>query len=160
MNRSIKALSAQHKRVQAKQAALFAKAYDLSTALREEFGAAIYATGTDLMLDQTGPGEGTYGRLRRSNDASDDGENNSVKERGKPEKQKHIIPGITYGTTLVLAIAGALLSAWFELPVWQRSLVCFALGAAGYLGVTSALVDRYIVWSMSREMRAKRSASN
>lgn len=63
MNRSIKALSAQHKRVQAKQAALFAKAYDLSTALREEFGAAIYATGTDLMLDQTGPGEGTYGRL-------------------------------------------------------------------------------------------------
>ncbi|MGF6985215.1 hypothetical protein QFZ99_004692 [Paraburkholderia atlantica] len=63
MKNSLKALSAQHKRVQAKREALFAKAHELSAVLTEEFGAGIYASGTDRMLSLTGPGEGTYGRL-------------------------------------------------------------------------------------------------
>lgn len=63
MKYSIKALQAQHKRVQAKRAALFVKAYELSSALNEAFGAGIYASSADRMLDQIEPGEGTYGRL-------------------------------------------------------------------------------------------------
>jgi hypothetical protein len=64
MKHSIKALSAQHKRVQAKRSALYKKAQDLAAALNEEFGGAgIYASSADTMLNQTGPGEGTYGRL-------------------------------------------------------------------------------------------------
>ncbi|RDU95259.1 abortive infection family protein [Trinickia dinghuensis] len=64
MKNSIKSLSAQHKRVQAKRAALFERAHELSAALNQEFGEAhIYASSADTMLDQTGPDEGTYGRL-------------------------------------------------------------------------------------------------
>ncbi|WP_116138084.1 abortive infection family protein [Trinickia diaoshuihuensis] len=63
MKYSIKSLSAQHKRVKAKQVTLFEKAHELSAALNEEFGASIYASGADTMLNPTGPGEGTYGRL-------------------------------------------------------------------------------------------------
>jgi hypothetical protein len=63
MKSLIKALSAQHKRVQAKRAALVEKAHELSAALTEAFGAGIYASGADTVLDETGPGESTYGRL-------------------------------------------------------------------------------------------------
>lgn len=64
MKNSIKSLSAQHKRVQAKRSALYEKAQDLAAALNEEFDrTGIYASSADTMLDQTGLGEGTYGRL-------------------------------------------------------------------------------------------------
>jgi len=63
-SKSINALSAQHKRIQTKRAALLEKAYELSKALNEEFGnSEIYASSLDTMLDYAGPGEGSYGRL-------------------------------------------------------------------------------------------------
>lgn len=89
MNNSIKALSAQHKRVQAKRATLFKKAYELSSALNEAFGAGIYASSADTMLSQTGPGEGTYGRLAY------DGEELRVLYRTTDEDQQDEAYGIS-----------------------------------------------------------------
>lgn len=64
MKKSIKALAAQHKRVEAKRDKLRNKAHELGAELNEAFGERkIYASSSETPLEETAPGEGTYGRL-------------------------------------------------------------------------------------------------
>ena len=109
MENSIKALSAQHKRVQAKRAALFEKAHELSAALNEEFGAGIYASGADTMLNQIGPGEGTYGRLAY------DGEELRVIYRTTDEDLQDEANGVPEDESMVTPVFATLI---FDAVVW------------------------------------------
>ncbi|WP_257250345.1 abortive infection family protein [Burkholderia cepacia] len=64
MNKSIQALAAQHKQIQAKKAVLYETANQLEADLNAAFGEGqIYATSDDTMLEHDAPGEGIYGRL-------------------------------------------------------------------------------------------------
>jgi len=64
MKKTIQALAAQHKEIQAKKAALHKKAMQLGADLNAAFGEGqIYASSDDTMLEFDAPGEGIYGRL-------------------------------------------------------------------------------------------------
>ncbi|OXI28265.1 hypothetical protein CFB89_33360 [Burkholderia sp. AU16741] len=64
MKKTIQALAAQHKEIQAKKATLYKKAMQLGADLNAAFGEGqIYASSDDTMLEFDAPGEGIYGRL-------------------------------------------------------------------------------------------------
>lgn len=64
MKKTIQALAAQHKEIQAKKAALYEKAMQLGADLNVAFGEGqIYASSDDTMLEYDAPDEGIYGRL-------------------------------------------------------------------------------------------------
>lgn len=62
------------------------------------------------------------------------------------------VPALLFGV-----VASFLCQQYFGLTLLQTNVVTFALGGAVYYGVTSPLLDRYMVWSMTREMGAKRN---
>ncbi|CAG9230201.1 hypothetical protein PSP6_540071 [Paraburkholderia tropica] len=78
-------------------------------------------------------------------------------------KRKITIELLTWIPVLLLSFAIAVVGERFGnfgLSPWQFSCVTFALGAALYRGVTSPLVDLYIVWDLTRKARRSSDSTN
>lgn len=138
MKKSIKALAAQHKRVEAKRDALRERAYALGAELNEAFGEQkIYASSSDTPLEETAPGEGVYGRLCY------DGEEIRVLHRTTDEDLEDNALGVPEEERSYSSRPLSLCSAeWLERLLVPRLLDSLIANLAAVLDGREGLVDQ------------------
>jgi hypothetical protein len=75
--------------------------------------------------------------------------------------RKIVVGLLTWMPPILLGlVASFLCQQYFGLSVLQTNFVTFALGGAAYYGITTPLVDRYLEWSIKRELQPYRGDDN